>query len=286
MNKNITEGHSAFVVVSRKTIIISLIGTSLLSFASGYLLGYEGSPSDKLVTRVEADSKKVVSEEKTVLDASGKTKAAEPVVTPGVIPKELIPRPSVQNRQPPKQTAEQVKPEPEVGKSDEVGRPPQKTDAVRDGKASAEKPRTEQKIVVEKREDKAAPEKLKLREPQKAQAQGKKKHMKAGKPQAYAKKKAVERLKGKRGRAKALSGTTEKRYSVQVGSFLDPQKAARLRQDLQGKGYTAHIVPPSAGGGKYHKVRIGAYSIKADAEELLPKLRKTRLDCIVVPAWK
>ena len=69
---------SSFVIVSRKVLIAGIVGISILSFGIGYLLGYGGTSANKLVKLVEADNKAIPSEERTVLDASGKPTMVPP----------------------------------------------------------------------------------------------------------------------------------------------------------------------------------------------------------------
>ena len=65
MIKKVSERSSAFVVISRKTLISGMAGIAVLSFAFGYFLGYGGPTSEKMVRHVQADNKAVPSEEKT-----------------------------------------------------------------------------------------------------------------------------------------------------------------------------------------------------------------------------
>jgi|WetSurMetagenome_2_1015567.scaffolds.fasta_scaffold00054_48 cell division protein FtsN len=288
MTNKTTESSSAFVVVSRRTLIVSVLGAALLSFAAGYFLGYEGSPSDKLIRKVDADNKTVVSEEKTVLDSSGKPNVVDPGATPGAIPKELIPRPAGQNRTAQKSTESQPKSvspaiQDAVKKDVKIDTVPAEN---KDGAARAQagqtrsEKKTEQKQAAGRIEIKKTPEK-------KAQVADIKKKAAAKKPQAATKKKPVKKAKEKRKQKTVGAKKSERLYSVQVGSFLDPQKATRLKEDLQGRGFTAHIVTGSNARGKtYSKVRIGAYRIKTDAEELFPKLKKMGLECVIAPTHK
>lgn len=290
MTKNETESSSAFVVVSRKSLIVGFTLTAILSFFAGYLWGYEGSsPQGKLVTSVEADSKKIVSEEKMVLDSSGKVNIANPVDTPGVIPKELIPRPSEQNTASRKQAEPQVKPE----------EPANRADVKKDMKTTE----PAKKVVLAMSRKPEVPTEKKPDQPQSTavdtgaevkQPQGQKEQA-AEKPKKTATKKIKDTTKkksgiksGKKSHQKVAENKQANRmYSVQVGSFLDPKKALRLKEDLQGKGYTAHIVTARQPSGKtFSKVRIGGYRVKSDAEEIMPGLRKLGLDCIIVPAQK
>ena len=64
-------------------------------------------------------------------------------------------------------------------------------------------------------------------------------------------------------------------YSVQVGAFRDPGKAEDRVAQLKKKGYDAYMVPP-VGDGKsaLHKVRVGHFAKREDADALSRKIRK------------
>ena len=72
MIKKVTERSSAFVVLSRKTLITGIIGIAVISFALGYFFGYGSPSSGKLVKHVEAVSNGVPSVEKAVPGLTGK----------------------------------------------------------------------------------------------------------------------------------------------------------------------------------------------------------------------
>ena len=82
--------------------------------------------------------------------------------------------------------------------------------------------------------------------------------------------------------ADVFGQATEKRiYSVLVGSFTDEAQANRLRDKLQGKGYTAWVKPTflRSKGQLWYGVRVGKFSSKKDAQAMALKLhRKERLE--------
>jgi cell division protein FtsN len=289
MTKKAPESSSAFVVVSRKTLIISMIGIAVLSFASGYFWGYEGSPSDKLVRSVDADSKKAFSEEKTVLDSAGKPAVIDHMATPDSIPKELIPRPAGQNMTAQTPAEPLRNPGPPVNTQDE--KKDLKKDAIRAEKKIEFAMAQNKQIDIDKVSDKApnadSPTEAKQQKAKKEQVAEIHKKGAAKKARTVTKKKSEKKMKGKSKQKNAEIKHANKLYSVQVGSFLDRQKAIRLKDDLNGKGYTAHIVTSSPASGKvFSRVRIGAYRIKADAEEIVPKLTVMGLSCVIVPAQR
>jgi len=61
-------------------------------------------------------------------------------------------------------------------------------------------------------------------------------------------------------------------HFVQVGAFLDPNRANKLINQLGSAGVQAFIVPAQVRGKLYHRVRIGAAS-KRDAEMVLDQVR-------------
>jgi|WetSurMetagenome_2_1015567.scaffolds.fasta_scaffold00600_11 cell division protein FtsN len=290
MTKKGTERASAFVVVSRKTLIVGMFATAVLSFAAGYFIGYDGPSSEKIVRPVEADNKKTVSAEKTVLDSSGNPAVVAPPSTPDPIPKEFVPASDAGGR-----TAQKpVEPM-------KITRDPAPVQKIESKGITKETPATVKKTDVAPVQDPQTPkEKItgKTRSPgagslaDAKRPQGKKEQVsgirkKTGKiqPRIAVNKKPSRKDKGKPKQKPAVKSRANKLYSVQVGSFLDPGKAVRLKEALDGKGFTAHIITGSGASGKsFSRVRIGAYRIKADAEELIPKLRAMGLECVIVPA--
>jgi hypothetical protein len=79
---------SSLVIISRRVLVTVIAGISLFSFGLGYFFGYGGTSATKMVKHVEADSKIVASQERTVLDSTGKPTMVAPPVIPGAVPKE------------------------------------------------------------------------------------------------------------------------------------------------------------------------------------------------------
>jgi cell division septation protein DedD len=79
---------SSLVIVSRRMLIAGIAGTALFSFGLGYFFGYGGAVPNRIVKQVGADNKIVPSDERTVLDSSGKPTIVPPPAVPGIIPKE------------------------------------------------------------------------------------------------------------------------------------------------------------------------------------------------------
>ncbi|WP_313756207.1 N-acetylmuramoyl-L-alanine amidase [Tissierella sp.] len=69
-------------------------------------------------------------------------------------------------------------------------------------------------------------------------------------------------------------------YKVQVGAFSVRANADNLADELRGKGYSPIVVIV---GGLY-KVQVGAFSVRANADDLAQELRSKGYDAIVVIA--
>ncbi|MDH3602810.1 MAG: SPOR domain-containing protein [Candidatus Tectomicrobia bacterium] len=63
-------------------------------------------------------------------------------------------------------------------------------------------------------------------------------------------------------------------YTVQVGSFRRANDAQRLQQQLAQKGYAARLLIISLPGkGLWHRVRVGTFSERAEADQMAQRLR-------------
>jgi cell division septation protein DedD len=64
-------------------------------------------------------------------------------------------------------------------------------------------------------------------------------------------------------------------YSVQVASFLAPERAERLIEDLAEKGYRAYVHPFEAPGKpSWYRVKVGKFTDRATANRVLEKIGK------------
>ena len=88
---------SSLVIVSRRMLIAGIAGATLFSFGLGYFFGYGGATPNRIVKQVETDNKIVPSDERTVLDSSGKPTIVPPPAAPGIIPKETTMMPERNN---------------------------------------------------------------------------------------------------------------------------------------------------------------------------------------------
>lgn len=84
-----------------------------------------------------------------------------------------------------------------------------------------------------------------------------------------------------------LSTTADKSsavsYTLQIASFRDTLKAEEFVSTLQRKGYNAYQVAAHVDGkGTYHRVRIGHFSNKDAAGNLLARLKKENLNPLLI----
>ena len=71
-------------------------------------------------------------------------------------------------------------------------------------------------------------------------------------------------------------------YSVQVASFLTPERAERLIRELTKKGYRAYVHPFEAPGKpSWYRVKVGTFADRATADVALQKLRSRTPDAMI-----
>jgi DedD protein len=305
MIRKVTERSSAFVVVSRKTLLSGMAGIAVVSFGLGYFLAYGGPTSDKIVKHVEADNKIAPSEEKTVLDSSGKPTVVMPPTTPDAIPKEPVPRTPEQ----PKADQTKVAPKPADIQNKPVATPAAVPSTAQTATPAAANPA--QKIPDTRGSGKAdsqtAQEPVKpAPKPQSQMAQqsaprpvpekqasvaAREEKKDADQPKIEIEEKAKEKSRIKAGK-KSRSRVSEKKhpsrlYALQVGAFVDVRKARRLKDDLDAKGYKTYIMTYSSEKGKkFSRVRIGPYETKEQASEIIQELKDNGLEGVIVPGHR
>lgn len=58
-------------------------------------------------------------------------------------------------------------------------------------------------------------------------------------------------------------------YTIQVGAFEAPDGAEKLSEDLKKKNYAAYVLEKTVPGkGTWHRVRVGRYAGRAEAERV------------------
>ena len=68
---------------------------------------------------------------------------------------------------------------------------------------------------------------------------------------------------------------TEKRYTLQVGSFLEKESAQRLSQKLVGRGYAAYVIKTLLADREVrYQVRVGYFADKIQAKAIAGRLEK------------
>ena len=256
---------SSLVIVSRRMLVAGIAGISLFSFGLGYFFGYGGSSANKMVRQVEADNKIGPSEERTVLDSSGKPTMVPPPATPGIIPKEppLITRPN-------NEVASAPRIREELPKSSEEKKP--------DGSQPPEKKAMnipEKNAVGAEKKPDADVSGIKSKD----SGSGK-----AGKKDSVVMERKQQSMPAaKKPAHKPAFLKSRHAYAVQVGAFSDPAKAKRLQDQLSAKGYKASITAFSPASGKtLSRVRIGHYTTKKEAQELASDLKSQDMEGLVV----
>ncbi len=72
-------------------------------------------------------------------------------------------------------------------------------------------------------------------------------------------------------------------FCVQVGAFITPGNADKLRAELARRGYDASVSQAAMNGRMYHRVRVGRFSTRREAEEQARKLQQDGFPAKVFP---
>lgn len=81
---------------------------------------------------------------------------------------------------------------------------------------------------------------------------------------------SLEVREARRRISRAASG----KYSVQVGAFRDPARANGLASQLRSKGYRVYLLTTEVRGELFHRVRVGMYESRQEAQRILDKLKE------------
>ncbi len=283
--------ESSLVIVSRRVLIAGIAGIAIFSFGLGYFLGYGGTSSNKIVKQVEADNRIVASEEKTVLDSSGKPTMVPPPSMPGAVPTDPPIKPKQEEK-----VAAGIKEEPKIAQNipEQIEKQKKPAQEVKKDEKASEK---EDEAVHRKSRASTPPLK---RTPDKAEGRVSSKSKgnqvstvakaksRATKSDRKSDKKPKERAKQGKSRIAKKSGASAKgktavNYDLQVGAFEDPSKAEHLRKELSEKGYRVRIATFSTKAGKtFSRVRLGPYKDKKEAEETLSALKCQGMEAMMI----
>jgi cell division septation protein DedD len=74
-----------------------------------------------------------------------------------------------------------------------------------------------------------------------------------------------------------------RRYTIQVGVYLDEQNSRLLQEDLRNRGYSSRVSKGEASGRTVHKVQMGTYSSQEDAQRMADELRAQGYRVNVIP---
>jgi cell division protein FtsN len=284
------DSESSLVIVSRRVLIAGIAGISIFSFGLGYFLGYGGTPANRLVKQVEADNKITPSEERTVLDSSGKPTMVPPPAMPGAVPKEppLKPRPEEMAKDGAKEGTKTVQNVPETAEKQK--KPAETASGKEDEKALKNdavlsRDKGQSPAASENRNGKKAGSKISAKPKEKQLPAVVKKKKPASKSDGTSDKKSYRRKStaSKKPTATPVKARTPKTYELQVGAFEDPAKAESLRKDLSEKGYKASVATFSPRTGvTFSRVRLGPYKDKKEAEETHSALKTQGMEAIVI----
>jgi len=72
------------------------------------------------------------------------------------------------------------------------------------------------------------------------------------------------------------------RFTFQVGAFVDPQNAERMREEMERRYGSAHITRYDRGDRVFHRVRVGRFSTLEDAERWEGVLARDGLEAFCV----
>lgn len=85
------------------------------------------------------------------------------------------------------------------------------------------------------------------------------------------------------GQAKGILARDDFFFCVQVGSFVTRANAARLAQELQRRGHAAEVSEAMMSGKLFHRVRVGRYAKRGEAEEESRKLEADGFPARIFP---
>ncbi len=247
----------SLVILGRTTLVLVVLCVALVSFAVGYLVGYQVMPlaTGEQPVLGKPDTPRIISsDEKRVLEPAPLSTGPQP---PQSVQAEKQPEPLVsikpsapeaatgtieQSAPPPQKpaTAETKKPAPKA-KQQEAQKP---ADAKQDKQETALKP------------EKGAPYQP-ANTPNPVASQ-------SGKNSPAEVKKTIETQKASAKKAAKRGTPVKGSYAVQFGAFVDASKASALKSELAKKGVKAYVVTKDKKT-KYSRVRAGRFTTYAEA---------------------
>jgi cell division septation protein DedD len=63
-------------------------------------------------------------------------------------------------------------------------------------------------------------------------------------------------------------------FAVQIAAMSERTEAENIVQKLAGKGYSAYVLMPQAGGAGVYRVRVGKFKTRREAETIASRLEK------------
>jgi cell division protein FtsN len=80
-----------------------------------------------------------------------------------------------------------------------------------------------------------------------------------------------------------VAGPTGTHYTVQVGVFMEARNAESLRDDLANRGYHASVKTADSEGTQTHRVRVGSYRTREEAERASREMASQGYQVIIAP---
>ncbi len=223
---------SSLVIVSKRMLIAGIAGTALFSFGLGYFFGYGGATPNRIVKQVEADNKVLLSDDRTVLDSSGKPTIAPPPAAPGIIPKATPLIPERKNEVASAPGTHRELPGSPEGKKPEDSQPPEK--------------KAEKDVVVKGQKKQSTPT---VKKPAHKPVSPKGEHVYAVQIGAFSEPAKAKRLKdqlsekGYKAFITALAPVSGKTLSsVRIGHYATKKEAEKLASGLKGQGIEGVVV--------------------------------------------
>lgn len=82
--------------------------------------------------------------------------------------------------------------------------------------------------------------------------------------------------------APVVPARTDGAFAIQVSAFRERARADEALKKVQDAGYPAYVVTKQGSNGAWHKIHVGTFSSKGEAQETLSKLKGSYKDCFVI----
>lgn len=83
--------------------------------------------------------------------------------------------------------------------------------------------------------------------------------------------------------ARSAEAQGPRRYTIQVGIYLDEENSRLLQEDLRNRGYLSRVTKEQDSGRTVHRVQMGPYSSEEAAQRMADELRAQGYRVNVIP---